>query len=195
MRLMDEQKVRWPLLSAIFIIVVGQTLSTALCAETGKPDDGLYGGKLGIVFRDVPKEPAILTGLIARTGPYGPWGGLYGIRGIFETSSGTWIGPVRGEGAGSGGEIRVEAKPGYAVGAIELKYDDRPHGLRLTFMRKKDGRLDPGDKYRSRWIGARSGEHEASLGGNGKAITGLSGRMANDLHALGVLQGEDPSKD
>jgi hypothetical protein len=158
-------------------------------------ESALLGGKLGIVFRDLPEQPATLTGVIARVGPFGPWGALCGVQGIFETPSGAWTAPVRGDGAGSGAEVHVEAKQGYAVGAIEVRYDERPHGMRLIFMRKKDERLDKSDQYRSRWIGGRSGEKEATLGGDGRPITGFTGRVANDIHALGVLQPAEPTKE
>jgi hypothetical protein len=183
-----DRRAKWKWRPWLTIFFLMGTPTTGHSDELSEPSDGLYGGKLGIVFRDIPEQPAILKGLIARTMPNGIWGGIDGVQGIFETPSGTWVGPARGEAVGSGSDVRVEAKPGYAVGVIELKYDERLHGMRLIFMRIKDGHLDPNDKYRSRWVGARSGGKEASLGGNGKPITGITGRTANDLHAFGILQ-------
>ncbi len=53
--------------------------------------------------------------------------------------------------------VHVRARPGYAVGAPHLPLRLLINGLSVTFMRMKDGKLDPQQSYESDWVGDRTG--------------------------------------
>lgn len=70
--------------------------------------------------------------------------------------------------------VKLIAKPGYAVGAINTKVVLAVDGLSVTFMKVVDGKLDPKDKYESEWIGPDRGR--AVTIGDGSPVVGLVGR-------------------
>ena len=86
--------------------------------------------------------------------------------------------------------ISVKAKPGYAVGAINVKAGLVVNGFSVTFMRLKGNALDPADSYRSAWIGDKTGGSGPTvLGGDGTLILGIIGkRTARDCNGLGLLK-------
>jgi Leucine-rich repeat (LRR) protein len=85
--------------------------------------------------------------------------------------------------------IRVEAEEGYAVAGLVGRASDRIEGLRLVFMRLRDGKLDPHDRYESRWIGGRgSGNLDVRMAGDGKPIVGMIYRFEGMLNAFALVK-------
>ena len=78
--------------------------------------------------------------------------------------------------------VASAAQPGYAVGGVTLRSGLLINGLSLTFMRMKDGKLDPQDSYESDWVGDRTGGGEAYMGGDGAPVVGILGSQ-DDEHA------------
>jgi hypothetical protein len=60
--------------------------------------------------------------------------------------------------------------------------------MRLIYMRVKDGRLNPDDTYRSKWIGGRGGGRETLCAANGNPVIGIYGRQGHDLDTIGFIQ-------
>ncbi len=88
----------------------------------------------------------------------------------------------------NGRKIRVKAKRGYAVGAITTKSVAAVDAFSLTFMKIKDGRLDPNDKYESPWVGGGGTLPEVTAGGDGTPAIGIAGRGDdNGCAAVGLI--------
>jgi hypothetical protein len=86
--------------------------------------------------------------------------------------------------------VSVKAKPGYAVGAINVKAGLVVNGFSVTFMRIRGNTLDPADSYSSAWIGDKTGgTGPRVLGGDGTPIIGIIGRRsASDCNGLGLVK-------
>ncbi len=88
----------------------------------------------------------------------------------------------------NGQTIRVKAKEGYAVGAIAAKSVAALDAFSLTFMKIKDGRLDPNDKYDSEWVGGGGTLQPVTAGGDGTPAIGIAGRGDdNGCAAVGLI--------
>lgn len=79
--------------------------------------------------------------------------------------------------------VTVKAKAGYAVGAVDVNAGLWLDGMRVTFMRVQNGRLDPGDSYQSDYVGG-SGGGRTTLGGDGTPAIGIVGK-ANPIDCTG----------
>jgi serine/threonine protein kinase/phage FluMu protein Com len=139
-------------------------------------------------FEEIPPEGGILVGFevgigkaVFRKEEISP-----GLRPIFLTEKGEVTGALRGK----QGErtVVVKAKPGYAVGAIDLQFNafDGIESFRLTFMRiDKDG-LQQDQSYQSDWI-VGNGQKAQFLTGKGAFIVGIHGRQGIQCFALGLV--------
>ncbi len=184
---------------------LGMALGWLLAATpwaTAKPKDSKLVGNGPTTFRDLPRQPAMLVALRVSTGLLNP--SVLMVRSI-QPKYLTPAGKVNGKAYGRGASAKVqseflaefldlEAKEGYAVGAIVVKAGDRVDGFRVVFMRIKGDRLDPNDKYESRWVGGRGGRAETLLGGDGKPVIGIHGRCGDDLDSIGLIQDDAPAQ-
>ncbi len=85
------------------------------------------------------------------------------------------------------GGTSVCAKDGYAVGALVVDTSDQHVlGIRIVFMRLKDGRLDPKDSYKSDWIGQPS-DTQTTLDSSGKPIIGICGRKGVEIRSIAIV--------
>jgi hypothetical protein len=84
----------------------------------------------------------------------------------------------------------VKAKPGYAVGAINVKAGALVNGFSVVFMRVKGNKLDPKDAYTSPWIGDQTGGNGPTLlTGSGTLIIGVIGRRTHeDCTGIGLFK-------
>ena len=147
------------------------------------------GGQRGGPFEVTSEEPSVLIGFeYTASRHYAGHFTIKAVRPIFRATSGEslgdWCGVPRGKAR------RVCAQDGYAVAGIVAKYGNRVDGMRLIYMRVKDGRLNPDDTYRSEWIGGRRGSPETLCAANGHPVIGIYGRKGADLGALGFLQAD-----
>jgi hypothetical protein len=84
------------------------------------------------------------------------------------------------------------AKPGYAVGGLQVDTPEFVNAFAVIFMRvKPDGRLDPTDSYISDWVGPKSDMPPQILSGQGKRVIGIHGRAGAILNAVGLVLAEE----
>jgi hypothetical protein len=145
------------------------------------------GGPGGGPFEAIPDHPLLLVGFMYTTSTlYGGHLTVKSVRPIFQgregESIGTWYGIPHGK------VRRIKANDGYVVAGIVGKSGHRVDGIRLIYMRVKNGRLNPDDTYRSKWIGGHGGGPETLFAANGDPVVGIYGRRGADLDAMGFIQ-------
>ena len=128
-------------------------------------------------YEEVPKEGALLIGFEVTYGKIGDNPTIMTVCPIFLTSAGRVLGTTHG--VPGEGLIRVEAKPGYAVGAVTIKAGGGVDGMSVTFMEIRAGGLDSNRAYESKWLGGMGGGEKTKLGGSGAPVVGIFGRTAD----------------
>jgi len=113
------------------------------------------------------------------------------FRPIFLTQKGRITGTTHG----NPGErlIRVEAKPGYAVGALTIKAGLGVDGMSVTFMEIDEDGLNPNRTYESEWLGGMGGDEKKRIAGTGAPVVGIYGATAegtSTFNGLGVVTAE-----
>jgi S1-C subfamily serine protease len=84
--------------------------------------------------------------------------------------------------------VKIEAKPGYAVGAIMIKTGLGVDGMSVIFMKVADGKLDPKDNYESEWVGGKGGGGLTRITGEGSPVIGFVAKAnAKDVTGMGLL--------
>lgn len=88
--------------------------------------------------------------------------------------------------------LHLFAEDGFAVGGMEIEGGEHVYAIRLIFMAiGPDGRLDPGDTYKSKWIGQARPEPEfTQFVGKGQPVRGLAGQGGMVTDAIGLLFAE-----
>jgi hypothetical protein len=134
-------------------------------------------------FSEVPSAGGILIGL--RIG-YDPRNHnvIQFFQAIYLTPGGNTLGRPIGTLAGM--PVVLEAKPGYAVGAITAHGGGGMDSFTLTFMRISGKQLDPTTAYTSEKIGG-SGGGEGILDGKGVPIIGICGKQDAKWLGFGVI--------
>lgn len=140
-------------------------------------------------FREVPAEGAVLVGfqvaLDKRSGE-----AVRTVQPIFAKRLGDkFMGEKYGKQRTSSlyRIVKVEAKTGYAVGAItaNASYDIR--GFAVTFMKIQGDKLNPDDAYTSEWIGSKAGDQKDVLSGEGAPVVGICGKLSySDEYCSGL---------
>ncbi len=131
-------------------------------------------GRSDEAFVDVPEVGALLIGLDVVTGKFFDDTIIRSVRPLYWSREGTKVGAWRGNADGQA--VRIEAKPGYAVGGLNVRAGLGVVNLSLVFMRVTDRRLDPTDRYETPPIGGSSGGSEREmLGGDGRPVVGIHG--------------------
>jgi hypothetical protein len=142
-----------------------------------------YLGRMsGTEFVDAAPENGILVGLIVSQGTN--WGGaISAVQPIYQLESRYELG--RRHGSAGGTEVRMLAKPGYAVAGLRVRSGLVLNALQLVFMRLEGKQLNPRDAYESSWVGADGGR-PTEFFAQGRALAGVFGRYQDGLHGLGV---------
>ncbi|MEN6459123.1 MAG: tetratricopeptide repeat protein [Thermoguttaceae bacterium] len=143
-------------------------------------------------FKDAPQPSALLVGLEATfVGKGAADFVIDSIRPSYLTADGK---ALRGQKSGQGwfSPVEVMAKDGYAVGGLVVQEGEHLAGFRVIFMRRNGERLDPKDRYESRWIGGRGGDAEKTLACDGRPVVGIAGRAAKAVASLELIQGDVP---
>ena len=135
------------------------------------------------VFKDEAPEKGLLVGLDIGLGQFMNLQVVNAIRPIYRTDKKVAKGKQYGTLIQKA--ITVKAKDGYAVGGVTIRSGLLVNGLSVTFMRIKDGKLDPTDSYESQWIGDKTGGSETSLQGDGTPVIGVIGK-ANKKDCMGL---------
>ncbi|MBO0698998.1 MAG: hypothetical protein J2P46_11435, partial [Zavarzinella sp.] len=115
-----------------------------------------------------------------------PWDTINAVRPIYRVGDKEEFGAQRGQRPAK--PITRKAKDGYAVGALTCVSGLNFDGFYLTFMRVKDGKLDPKDSYESDWVGQITDKERTRLGGDGTPVVGITGRgTEREVNGLGLL--------
>ncbi|HEY2341425.1 MAG TPA: hypothetical protein VGH90_00285, partial [Chthoniobacteraceae bacterium] len=120
---------------------------------------------------------------------------IVGIRGIYLGPKGRVLGPVHGTTREPG--IAVEAKPGYAVSGLGVRFDWAVNGFDVFFMKimRSADALDPADFYVSDYIGAQSGKELRYCANDGRLVLGFGAQAGADLNEISLFQPPPPSFD
>jgi hypothetical protein len=150
---------------------------------------GVTGGK---AFDHNGGEDAFLVGVSLKGNFDKNRGNFTAIDAIYGSPAGTRTTNVCLGQEPRGAIYKVQAKDGYAVGGMMLHDTiDGFHairGIKLQYMRRKDGALDPKDSYWSDWIGLPGDGKAKMLGGDGKPVVGVYGSMGLVFDGLGIIQ-------
>jgi hypothetical protein len=157
--------------------------STIAQVLNNDPNRWRAGGLVGDPFSDIARDGGLLVGVRCSEGPN--WdGALQAIQPIYQVGTGYVLGTRHGN-ERVGDEHEAIAKPGYAVGAMNVRNSISLFAIQLVFYRINGNRLDPSDQYSSDWMGAEGGGL-ISLDAQGKPIVGLSGTWADDLKSIEI---------
>jgi hypothetical protein len=136
------------------------------------------GGAEKATFRDLPGEAALLVGFEITYGKFVKNRVIQSFKPLYRSREKSFAG--RTLGFPNGPSERIEAKPGYAVGAVDMRTGLCVDAMKIKFMAVTGDRLDPADSYESAWLGGTLVTHVATLGGNGAPIIGIVGRPPKD---------------
>jgi hypothetical protein len=138
------------------------------------------------VFKESAPEGGLLIGLEIIVGKFGPHDVIKAIRPIYRVKGKEQFGAQRGTAPAEA--ITIKAKEGYAVGALTCKSGLNFDGCSLTFMKVKDGKLDPSDAYESDWVGYSGNKRPTRIGGDGTLVIGVVGRGSErQVNGFGLL--------
>jgi hypothetical protein len=140
-------------------------------------------------YDDVPKDGALLIGFEVTYGRYATNPTIKTVRPLFLTPNGKSAGTTHGVPGDS--LTRVEAKAGYAVGAVTIKAGLGVDGMSVTFMQIGEKGLNPNESYESEWLGGLGGADKTKLGGSGALVIGIFGKTAeapeSTFNGLGLV--------
>jgi hypothetical protein len=150
----------------------------------GKPTRTAYlGGGGGADFEDNAPSGAVLVGFKYST-KGGTKGNLKFLQPIYRLGDQTTTGA--GHGFGDANAPELVARAGYAVGQMVAVGTDRLDGFKLVFMRQAGGRLLPGDRYESPWVGVPAKAETTTLG-DGSPVGGIFGRRGGEIDGAGLI--------
>lgn len=164
-------------------------IAAALAGEKPERQVAEIGGRFGgDKFSESLGGGAVVVGCEATLQSFGSKRlTVKSIKPIFELADGTRKdGAIHGE--ASQWTVRIEAEKGYAVRGIRGRCEGRVDGMCLVFARLKNGKLDAGDQYYSRWLGTRDEDDPLLEVSNDKSrpAIGLSGRSDSDIVSIGL---------
>jgi hypothetical protein len=157
-------------------------LKVQAAVKAGKAKDSRAMGTGDVPFRSVSQAGSLLVGLDIGYGSFVGNPVIHGIRPIFQTPRGKAYGLLYG--VPSTKIVRIEAKPGHAIGAITVKAGLGIDGLSITFMEVEGDGLNPSKSYETDWYGGMGGGPKTKLGGDGSFVVGIFGKLSRDLKAV-----------
>jgi hypothetical protein len=168
-------------------VAIGVNLASASLIELPRRPEGwpVRGEK----FRETGPSGGLLVGL--RVGTMNTRGGLKisSLQPIYESGS-SYIAGAR-LGVAVPAETTVVAKPGYAVGGVNLRSGLVVDAIQLVFMKYENGQLDPAESYVSGWLGDSRGGFSKSVSGQGKIVAGIHGAInQHKFNELGLVVAE-----
>lgn len=140
-------------------------------------------------YEDTPTKPGLMIGLDIwpgtrdKTVQY-----VRGARPLFLNNKGEktqgeihgWVGT---------GSVRLEAKPGYALGGLKVHTNfGEIAGMLAVFYKITATGLDKSDSYESKYYGHKDPNSARLVGGTGEPIVGIHGLVAKDAksHDFGL---------
>jgi hypothetical protein len=155
----------------------------SLAPASGKPTrTAPLGGAGGAEFEDNAPSGAVLVGF--KYSAKGAKGNLKFLQPIYRLGEKTTSGA--GQGVGDASVAELVARPGYAVGQLVGVGIDRLDGFKLVFMKQAGGRLLPGDRYESPWVGVAAKGETTTLG-DGSPVAGVFGRKGGEIDCAGLI--------
>ena len=154
----------------------------------GASESKIYGGAVDPDFSDLAPEGGFLVGF--EVGLKLSFGSdmIRAIRPIYRVGDKESFGEQHGDPAKN--PITLKAKPGYAVATITIAHFLYFDGMKVTYMKVVDGKLDPKDSYVSDYVGANEDNPRGLLKveGGGLPVVGIIGKCNdNDLTGIGLL--------
>jgi hypothetical protein len=145
-----------------------------------------HGFGLADTWEDLPEQGGLLVGLDVGLTANGD--SILALQPIYATQRGEVRGRAYGKPEQGAQAVRIKAKNGYAIGAVQLRAGLFLDGIAVTFMQIQGDRLNPEMNYASEAYGAKGGG-DRTLSLPGEPIIGLHGHIAKDgrLHSLGVI--------
>ncbi len=147
----------------------------------------ILGGGGDPAFKDDAPEGSLLVGFEVGLGTvFGKNDMIKAVRPIYRNAKGE-----EKIGNSYGKDFKrvdsAKAKPGYAVGAIEVSAGLWLDGISVTFMKINGAKLDPKDSYSSNQFGTKS-KRTTILGGDGTPVVGIVGKAnQNDCTGIGLV--------
>ncbi len=158
----------------------------------GKPTQ-IQGGVFDGEFRDGAPAGGVLVGFEVGLGKFINNDVVKAVRPIYRVGDKDSLGEQYGTELTR--VVKVVAKPGYAVGAINIKTALGVDGFSILFRKVVDGKLDPKDNYEGEWVGGMGGGGIVRIGGDGTLVIGACGKAnAKDVTGLGLLLKEADKK-
>jgi S1-C subfamily serine protease len=154
----------------------------------------ILGGFNDPAFTDVAPDGGLLVGLEVGLAPAFGRTMTRAVRPIYRVKDNTLFGDQQGTQLDD--VVTLMAKDGYAVGAVSVMHGLGFDGISVTFMKVKDGKLDPKDSYESKYVGSDEKKALTKLGGDGTPVVGIVGKSNDkDLTGFGLLlKGQEPKK-
>ena len=113
------------------------------------------GGTLHNAVREAAPNRGMLVGLQLGLGKFGSSDVIGSVQAIYVSDDGESLGRRLGEELPR--VVTVQARPGYAIGAVAVKAGMLIDGLAVYFMRVDGNQLDTQDVYASEWVGGTGG--------------------------------------
>ena len=168
-------------------VAIGVNLASASLIELPRRAEGWP--VRGERFRETGPNGGLLVGL--RVGYMNTRGCLKisSVQPIFQAGS-SYIEGAR-QGVAVPAETTVVAKPGYAVGGVNVRSGLLVDAIQLVFMKYENGQLDPAESYVSAWLGDTRGGFPKSVSGQGKIVAGIHGATnQHKVNELGLVVAE-----
>ncbi len=135
-------------------------------------------------FRDLGPAGSVLVGVrvtyIERFGGFK----VRSAQPIYRSGAAHYQGQVHGEAVGP--VLTFLARPGYAIGGLVTHIGLTVDGFGIVYMKVDGDRLDPGDSYKSPWIGDKRGGNPGEVFSTGGLVVGLQGKAGSELNGLGL---------
>lgn len=145
----------------------------------------------GRSFYDVGPNNGVLIGFQYTLGQNNRGGSaIESLTPLYVRAAGKATGITRGNRSADNPATVLEAKPGYAVGSIDVRGVSGLESMRVVFMRYENGALDPSDTYTGNWIGGRSApdaQTAVHLRTDHRPFVGMYGKATSAINEFGLL--------
>ena len=158
--------------------------------------DGVYlktpsvgaGRETSRAFHDLGPDNGVLIGLEYTLGTTAEGAKFVeSITPLYVRPAGKAHGTLRGTLKPGNPATVLEARPGFALSALEARGSTGIEAFRVTFSRYENGALDPSERYTTKWFGGESTEPAKVLRTDTRAIVGVYGKADTAISELGLI--------
>lgn len=154
------------------------------------------GGAFDPAFQEQAPAGGLLIGFEITLGKFADRKVIRSLRPIYRTSEDE---ETKGKEYGDpdGKVYRAKAKPGYAVGGVNLRTGLLIDGMSVIFMKTNGAALDPKDSYETEWVGNKIGGSASTLTGEGIPIVGFAAKVTGnnkECSGMGLILKCAPNK-